>query len=59
MKRDSIKIQRGKALQLNIIGSSIEDERLFTNSRKLVVYLNTMKRIYSPFKVTMKLRSLN
>ncbi len=59
MKRGEIKIPKGKVLQVNIKGDKIEDERLFTNARKLIKFLNLIERSYSPVKIKFKQRNLN
>lgn len=58
MKRGEIIIPKGKILQVNVVGENVEDERLFTNSRKCIVYLNMIRERY-PSKIKMKLRPLN
>ena len=57
--RPRTSIKQGTAIQVNIIAENMEDERIFTNHRKLLSYLYFIKKNNSTYKVKMKTRHLN
>ena len=59
IRRGSITIPRGQLIQVNVKGAMLEDEKLFTNSRKLITFLNFINKYHKKSKIVMKSRRLN